>query len=48
MEIKPDPNALPLVGDEKDGKVKKGKGKRLKSEDAGLDEKRLKFLERNR
>eukprot|EP00048_Salpingoeca_helianthica_P015510 m.227144 g.227144 ORF g.227144 m.227144 type:complete len:124 (+) comp17127_c0_seq1:31-402(+) len=31
-----------------DGKGKKGRGKRARADDAGLDEKRLKFLERNR
>jgi hypothetical protein len=40
---------LPFVGDEmSDMKGKKSKGKRARPEEAGLDEKRLKFLERNR
>jgi len=38
----------PPVGDEGDGKQKKSRGKRARTEDSSLDEKRLKFLERNR
>ncbi len=37
-----------LSGDDGEGKGKKGRGKRARVEDASLDEKRLKFLERNR
>eukprot|EP00047_Mylnosiga_fluctuans_P002684 m.225507 g.225507 ORF g.225507 m.225507 type:complete len:115 (-) comp11273_c0_seq1:102-446(-) len=37
-----------LDADEKQDKKGKGKGKRARQEEAGLDEKRLKFLERNR
>ena len=43
-----DANTVPLVGDEKEGKGKKARSKRTRNDDAGLDEKRLKFLERNR